>query len=99
MGLEKTKINDQGISVSYWRIDYVTIGHREKRATMCLLGYIDKTKRDQGLNPILSEVYHIWSDTYDATFGPDALDAIGNPMHAAYQWIKANTEFSDAVDA
>jgi hypothetical protein len=26
MGLEKTKINDQGISVSYWHIDYVTVG-------------------------------------------------------------------------
>jgi len=98
MGLEKTKINDQGISVSYWRIDYITIGHKEKRVTMCLLGYIDKTKRDQGLNPILAEVYHVWPDTYDATFGPDALDAIGNPTHAAYQWIKANTEFSDAAD-
>ena len=99
MGLEKTKINDQGISVSYWHIDVIAIRHKEKHVSINLSGYIDKAKRDAGLRPILSEGYQIWSDTYDAAFGPDALDAIGNPMHAAYQWIKANTEFSDAVDA
>ncbi len=98
MGLEKTKITDQGISVSYWHIDYVNIGHKQKRVTICLLGYTDKAKRDQGLNAILAEVYHIWSDTYDTTFGPTVLDTEGNPTHVAYRWIKANTEFSDALD-
>jgi len=99
MGLEKTKINDQGISVSYWHIDSLAIRHKEKHVTINLAGYIDKSKRDSGLNPILAEVYHIWPDTYDATFGPAVLDAAGNATHAAYEWIKANTEFSDAIDA
>lgn len=99
MGLEKTKLNDQGISVSYWHIEVISIRHKDKHVVINLSGYIDKAKRDAGFRPILAEVYHIWPDTYDATFSPDALDAIGNPTHAAYQWIKANTEFSDAVDA
>ena len=99
MGLEKTKINEQGINVTYWHVDVLSIRHKEKHVTINLAGYIDQAKRDAGYYPVLNYKFQIWPDTYDAVFGPDVLDLEGNPTHAAYQWIKANTEFSDAVDA
>lgn len=98
MGLEKTILNDQGINVTYWHIDSLQIRHKEQHVTISLSGYLNKQKRDDGFNPIMSYKYQIWPNTYSTDFSPSVLDAQGNPLHVAYDWIKANTEFSDATD-
>jgi len=98
MGLEKTILNDQGINVTYWHIDSLQIRHKEQHVTISLSGYLNKQKRDDGFNPIMSYKYQIWPNTYGTDFSPSVLDAQGNPLHVAYDWIKANTEFSDATD-
>ena len=76
MGLEKTKINDQGISVSYWHIDYVTVGHRQKRVTICLLGYIDKTKREhiEKEKSIVKQAYY--TEAFARTKKPPNLEKL-----------------------
>jgi hypothetical protein len=98
MALQKTIINNQGINVTYWHINVLQIRHKEKHVTINLAGYIDQAKRDAGYNPVTNYKYQIWPDTYDTVFGPTILDSEGNPLHVAYDWLKANTEFSDAVD-
>jgi hypothetical protein len=99
MGLEKTITNNQGIDTSYWNIDQLLIKHKDKQVSIILAGYADKTKRDNGFRAISKLKYQINEDTYDTTLSPDILDASGNPLHVGYEWIKANTEFSDAIDA
>lgn len=99
MGLEKTITNNQGIDVTYWHINSLTIKNKDKHVIINLAGYIDKTKRNSGFRPIINYKYEIFSDTYDIVFSPIILDSEGNPLSVAYNWIKANTEFSDAVDA
>lgn len=99
MALLKTIVNEQGIDVTYWHIDSLAIRHKEKHVTINLAGYIDQAKRNAGFYPVLNYKFQIWPDTYDTTFSPDILDASGNPLHVGYDWLKANTEFSDATDA
>jgi hypothetical protein len=99
MGLEKIITNNQGIDISYWNIDQLLIKHKDKQVSIILAGYADKSKRDSGFRSISKLKYQINEDTYDTTFSPDILDASGNPLHVGYEWLKANTEFSDAVDA
>ena len=99
MGLEKIMLNDQGVTVSYWHIDSLQIRHKEQHVTISLSGYINKQKRDGGFNPVMSFKYQIWPATYVTDFGPSVLDSGGNPLHVAYDWIKANTEFSGATDS
>lgn len=99
MGLEKTITNNQGIDTSYWNIDQLLIKNKDKQVSIILAGYVDKSKRDNGFRSIAKLKYQINEDTYDTTFSPDILDASGNPLHVGYEWLKANTEFSDAIDA
>ena len=46
MGLEKTITNNQGIDVTYWHINSLTIKNKDKHVIINLAGYIDETKRN-----------------------------------------------------
>jgi len=96
MALELSKTLDTGHSGNYWRIISQQIDYVNSASVTFLALYKDKAARDNGAEYTKIVRPFKWNGA-DFPFGVAAMD-LKNPVEMAYEKIKLNADFTNALD-
>lgn len=101
MGLQKTILLPTGIEVvdAYFRITHTIIEWEDLLANINVAVYKSKTDADNGVRPIKTSPFTLKDEDVNTWFGETVIEAGSTTIRKqAYEWLKTQDYFSDAVD-
>jgi|GEM_PF-4288526 len=109
MALQKEITFDSGLeTTAYYKVLAVGLDYTNKTFNVAVGVYLTKAARDAGKSPLQIQNYNgvaiemappdLPSPVFDEYFSCAAMDAGGNVVHQAYEFLKSLAEFQDAID-
>lgn len=98
MALNKAIQAFNGLTLSYWKVDFVNLNYDKHYAQIRVSGFVDRNNRES-FDPTTSQIYSVGEEAFASIFEWSVLDAAGNnPVKASYDWLKTQEAFLGATD-